>query len=314
MQGRAETATATPKLRVTVHELPCLGEYSGSGRTSRAGGQGRRSGLCPPGPGPLRPSSLSSVNSSPLHLASAPLHGAPGPGARTHARRPSRWRLPGAACGCTVAMLSPRPHTHSSHTAARTPTRKVTHTGALSRVVTHGQTRLTRRDTLALPAHRHAHPDPGSHPPGRPRPPARRQALPAHAPRAPHLSSLGGRAARGGAGTRSRRERRPHKGAAAPRAGSRRQRRGPPGAGVRRRPRGRRELESGAGPGAARELRRDRQARAPRPRRPRPPALSLPRARSPGLPSQSRPGPAQPSSRRTHIAPPPSPPRPGGPA
>lgn len=93
------------------------------------------------------------------------------------------------------------------------------------------------------------------------------------------LSSPGAERPAAGAGTRSRRERRSHKGAAAPGRAA--------GAGRG----GRRELESCTGPGAARSM-----PGLPAPGagnfRLRPLGSSLPRSRRPGLPTQSRPGPA----------------------
>lgn len=130
--------------------------------------------------GRVLPSSLSSVNSICLPpsrvcpTTQSPQSRGPGAHTLTHTpHRPSCWRLPGRSLrGRTGTMLS-LASLNSSHTAARTPTRKVTHTGALSRAVTHGQTRFTRSDTLALPTHGHAHPAPGSHRPRRPQPPTR---------------------------------------------------------------------------------------------------------------------------------------------
>ncbi|XP_043756632.1 uncharacterized protein LOC122692883 [Cervus elaphus] len=88
-----------------------------------------------------------------------------------------------------------------------------------------------------------------------------------------------------GAGTRSRRERRPHKGAAAPGRAA--------GAGRG----GRRELESGAWPGAARSM-PGLPAAAAGGFRPRPLASLY---RAPAAPAfRPRAGPAQPSGRRTH--------------
>ena len=85
-----------PKLRVTVHELPRLGEYSGSGRTFGAGGgQGRRSGLCPPGPRPCPPQlsffrelHLSSSISRLPHCTEPPVPGPRRPHTHPHAPPP----------------------------------------------------------------------------------------------------------------------------------------------------------------------------------------------------------------------------------
>ena len=138
-----------PKLRVTVHELPCLGSTAAVEGPSvpeevMAGAQGsaRRAR------GRVLPGSLSSVNSISLPPSRVcPTTQSPqsrGPGAHTlntHTpHRPSCWRLPGrslrgrtgTAAGARARCSLPRPQTLFTHGRAHSHAQGHAHSGAVT--------------------------------------------------------------------------------------------------------------------------------------------------------------------------------------